>query len=70
MRIRVKLDFVIDFGGADLPELGDLNDAFEGAVRGLYPDFDGEANIEPGGTAKMVRIFKSDDKKAKTVSRP
>ena len=54
-RLRIKFDCTVTFD-SDVPAMTrDLNDAFVGAVRGLYPGtFD--ATIEPGGLVAITHV--------------
>ena len=54
MRLRVKLDFVVDIRG-DATMNPVLNDGFESAVRALWPHLDG-ADIEPNGHASFTTV--------------
>ena len=57
MRLRVQLNFVVDFDDGLTDMTTDLNDAFEGAIRGLYPRAQ-SAMIEPNGRVNVTRLPK------------
>jgi hypothetical protein len=58
-RLRIKLDFVVNFEGPVPAMHKDLCDAFEGAVRGLYPVSDFDATIEPGGKVSVTHMTRA-----------
>ena len=67
-RVRIQLSFVMAFDGG-VPEMtANLNDAFESALRALYPAKPNEeiaGNIESGGRVSVTRIWGIPPKKGK-----
>ncbi len=60
MQLRIKLDFIIDTGDRELPELGNLLDGFQGAAEGLYPSLKDSSGFDilPGGKASFTRVVR------------
>lgn len=59
LRVRIKLSFVVDFGKDPLPKMGNLLDAYEGALRGLYPEGTTDPagwTIEPEGLTSFTQL--------------